>query len=189
VTVTGSDSRPVAHGCGRPPTRKPRTRPRNHTTPTSDRAPRDGPAYIPGDDRSPPGTGTLRLNPAALTGTGAGKDLEFALESLAGPCDHANEAAGHDPGVKLRHLTGILNSCCTFSTCRRPEQTCDYEHSTPYEQGGRTCLCDAGPVCRHDHRAKQSRGWRLERGGKRGWFRWTMPSGRTYLSRPTQYPD
>jgi hypothetical protein len=84
ITVTGPDSRPVAHGCGRPP---PRTSPRHHPP--------------PGDDRSPPGTGTLRLNPAALTGTGTGKDLEFALESLAGPCDHAHQA-GHDPGVKLR---------------------------------------------------------------------------------------
>jgi hypothetical protein len=175
ITVTGPDSRPVAHGCGRPPTRRPRTSPRNHTP--------------PGGDRSPPGTGTLRLNPAALTGGGTGKDLEFTLESLAGPCDHRHQAAGHDPGVKLRHLTGILNSCCTFSTCRRPEQTCDYEHSTPYEQGGRTCLCDAGPVCRRDHRTKQSPGWRLEQAGQRGWFRWTTPSGRTHLSRPTQYPD
>jgi hypothetical protein len=186
ITVTGPDSRPVAHGCGRPP---PRTSPRNHTTSTPDRTPRDGPAYTPGDDHSPPGTGTLRLNPAALTGTSTGKDLEFTLESLAGPCDHRHQAAGHDPGVKLRHLTGILNSCCTFSTCRRPAASCDYEHSTPYDQGGRTCLCDAGPVCRRDHRAKQSPGWRLEQAGKRGWFRWTTPSGRTYLSRPTQYPD
>jgi hypothetical protein len=203
VTVTGPDSRPVAHGCGRPPTRRPRTSPRHHTTPGPNHTPepghpegpardgpaRDGPACTPADDRSPPGTGTLRLNPGALTGDGTGKDLEFTLESLAGPCDHAHQAAGHDPGVRLRHLTAILNSSCTFSTCRRPERTCDYEHSTPYEQGGRTCLCDAGPVCRHDHRAKQSPGWRLEQAGQRGWFRWTTPSGRTYLSRPTQYPD
>jgi hypothetical protein len=175
ITVTGPDSRPLAHGCGRPPTRRPRTSPRNHTS--------------PGDDRGPPGTGTLRLNPTALTGTGDGKDLEFALESLAGPCDHRHQAAGHDPGVKLRHLTAILNSSCTFSCCRRPAASCDYEHSTPYKQGGRTCLCDAGPVCRRDHRTKQSRGWHLEQAGQRGWFRWTTPSGRTYLSRPTQYPD
>jgi hypothetical protein len=172
ITVTGPDSRPLAHGCGRPP---PRTSPRHHT-PSA-------------DDRSPPGTGTLHLNPAVLTGTGDGKELAFELESLAGPCDHRHEAAGHDPGVKLRHLTAILNSSCTFSCCRRPAVNCDYEHSTPYEQGGRTCLCDAGPVCRHDHRTKQSPGWHLEQAGQRGWFRWTTPSGRTYLSRPTQYPD
>jgi hypothetical protein len=88
----------------------------------------------------------------------------------------------------LRHLTGILNAHCTFPPCRRPEHTCDYEHSQPYDQGGKTCLCEAGPTCRHDHRAKQAPGWRVEQAGARGWFRWITPSGRTYLSRPTQYP-
>ena len=26
------------------------------------------------------------------------------MESLAGPCDHRHQAAGHDPGLKLKHL-------------------------------------------------------------------------------------
>ena len=191
VTVTGPDHRPVAHGCGRPPPRRGKR----------GTAARDGPLYTPGDDHDPPGTGTIRLDIAALTGAagpggpgpagaaGAAAGLVFALENLAGPCDHRHEAAGHDPGARLRHLTGILNACCTFPPCRRPEAQCDYEHSTPYEQGGRTCLCQAGPVCRRNHRDKQAPGWRLEHAGTRGWFRWRTPSGRTYLSRPTQYPD
>jgi hypothetical protein len=122
-------------------------------------------------------------------GTVTAGEMVFVLEDLAGPCDHKLQAKGHDPGITLRHLTGILNNCCTFPPCRRPHESCDYEHSTPYEQGGRTCLCEAGPVCRHNHRDKQAPGWRLEQAGERGWFRWTTPSGRTYLSRPTQYPD
>ena len=198
ITITGPDSRPIAHGCGRPP---PRGSPRHHRTRDLDTqahpdqaAARDGPAYTPVDDCGQPGSGTVRLDIAALTGTAdtnadSGKDLVFALESLAGPCDHKHQAAGHDPGVRLRHLTGILHACCTFPPCRRPEAQSDYEHSTPYEQGGRTCLCEAGPVCRHNHRDKQAPGWHLEHAGARGWFRWTTPSGRTYLSRPTQYPD
>ncbi len=103
--------------------------------------------------------------------------------------DHRHQAVGHDPSVLLRHLTGILNATCTFPPCRRPQHQCDYEHSRPYDQGGLTCLCQAGPVCRASHRAKQSPGWHLEEAGARGWFRWTTPSGRGYLSRPTQYPD
>ncbi len=177
LTITGPDRRPVAHACGRPPARA-------------------GPVCIPGDDYGPPGSGTIWLDIAALTGTpgagtgpGAARGLVFEPESLAGPCDHQHQGAGHDPGVKLRHLTGILNACCTFPPCRRPEAQCDYEHSTPYEQGGRTCLCEAGPVCRRNHRGKQAPGWHLEHAGTRGWFRWTTPSGRSYLSRPTQYPD
>jgi hypothetical protein len=39
-----------------------------------------------------------------------------------------------------------------------------------------------------NHRDKQSPGWRLEAGPNRGEFRWTTASGRTYLSKPTQYP-
>ncbi len=200
ITITGPDHRPLAHGCGRPPPR--REPPRHDPRPGRDtdaRSARDGPVYTPGDDHDPPGSGTIRLNPAALTGTttgpgprpgaGAARDLVFALETLAGPCDHAHQAAGHDPGTRLRHLTGILNASCTFPPCRRPEAQSDYEHSTPYEQGGRTCLCQAGPVCRRNHRDKQAPGWHLQHAGTRGWFRWTTPSGRSYLSRPTQYPD
>ena len=137
--------------------------------------------------------GPCRLNIAALTGTAdtnadGGKDLVFALESLACPCDHKHQAAGHDPGVRLRHLTGILNACCTFPPCRRPEAQSDYEHSTPYEQGGRTCLCEAGPVCRHNHRDKQAPGWHLEHAGARGWFRWTTPPAGPTSAAPPSTP-
>ncbi len=148
ITVTGPDHRPAAHGCGRPP-------PRRDTRGTTARAARDGPGHIPGGDHDPPGTGTLRLDIAALTGTagpaGGAGDLVFTLENPAGPCDHEHEGKGHDPGIRLRHLTGILNAC--------------------------------------NHRDKQAPGWHLEHAGARGWFRWTTPSGRSYLSRPTQYPD
>jgi hypothetical protein len=213
LTITDPQGRPVAHGCGRPPPRGQR----NHDTPGGaardgpphppgeDHQPAGGTHRPPGSEHGPPGGyGTIRLSTAAFTGaTGAtggadgggtggtadgGRDLVFALEPLAGPCDHRHQASGHDPGRMLRHLTGILNGHCTFPPCRRPEHTCDYEHSRPHDQGGRTCLCEAGPTCRHDHRAKQAPGWRVEQAGARGWFRWTTPSGRTYLSRPTQYP-
>jgi hypothetical protein len=198
VTITDPDGRPVAHGCGRPAARSPGN-PRGPGSPSQhgppDGAARDGPVrYTRADDHGPPGGyGTVRLDPAVLTGTaghdaGDGQDLVFTLETLAGPCDHRHQANGHDPGKTLRHLTGILNAHCTFPPCRRPEHTADYEHSQPYDQGGRTCLCQGGPVCRTDHRAKQAPGWHLEQAGARGWFRWTTPSGRTYLNGPTRYP-
>ncbi len=59
LTVTGPDHRPVAHGCGRPPPRRD----------NRGAAARDGPVYSPGDDHDPAGTGTIRLDIAALTGT------------------------------------------------------------------------------------------------------------------------
>ncbi len=183
VTITDPDGRPVAHGCGRP---LPRSRDKRGQPGHRSRA---GPAFTAAG-RGPPGTGTLRLNLAAFARTAAmGRDLEFILEPLAGPCDHRHQAAGHEPGAMLRHLTGILNACCTFPPCRRPADQCDYEHSVPFEAGGRTCLCEAGPVCRHNHRDKQASGWHLGQAGSRGWFRWTTPSGRSYLSGPTRYPS
>jgi hypothetical protein len=190
-TVTGTGHRPVSHGCGRPP---PRERGRGKPSAAQQGEPaRDGPGCQPVGDHDPPGIGTMRLDIAALTGnstgTGGAGDLMFTLENLAGPCDHKWEGAGHDPGVKLKHLTGILNPYCTFLTCRRPHANCDYEHSKPYDKGGRTCLCEGGPVCRHHHRDKQAPGWRLEHGEARGWFRWTTASGRSYTTRPAQYPD
>ena len=179
LTITDPEGRPVAHGCGRPPPKRGRP----------DHEGRAGPVFTAAD-RGPPGTGTLRLNPTAFAGSpDTGRDLDFTLEPLAGPCDHRHEAAGHDPGATLKHLTGILNACCTFPPCRRPAAQCDYEHSVPFEAGGRTCLCEAGPVCRHNHRDKQAPGWHLEPTGSRGWFRWTTPSGRSYLSGPTRYPS
>ena len=64
VTVTGPDHRPVAHGCGRPPPHRDKR----------GAAARDGPLYIPGDEHGPAGTGTIRLDIAALTGTTGTRD-------------------------------------------------------------------------------------------------------------------
>jgi len=56
---------------------------------------------------------------------------------------------------------------------------------------GHGCICECIdlPVCRHNHRDKHCPGWHLEQAGSRGWFRWTTPSRRSYLSGPTRYPS
>jgi hypothetical protein len=50
------------------------------------------------------------------------------------------------------------------------------------------CECIDSPVCRHDHRAKQAPGWTLTQ-TRPGTMIWTTPSGRTYTTGPTCYPD
>ena len=97
------------------------------------------------------------------------------------------ESRGHDPGVKLRHLTQVRHATCTSPVCRRPAARCDFEHNIPFEAGGRTCLCNGGPKCRHDHRLKQNPRWTVDQLPD-GTFRWTTPSGRTYTTEPTRYP-
>jgi hypothetical protein len=58
----------------------------------------------------------------------------------------------------------------------------------PWDQGGRTCECGLAPLCRHHHRAKQAEGWRLEQ-PQPGILVWRTPSGRSYVTTPTVYPD
>ncbi|MFZ0190583.1 MAG: hypothetical protein WAL72_27000, partial [Streptosporangiaceae bacterium] len=85
------------------------------------------------------GYGSWRLH----TGTGGQPDLLVLLDPIpAGECDHRYQARGHDPGVKLRHLTQVRHATCTGPGCRRPSTRADFEHNIPYEAGGRTCLCN-----------------------------------------------
>ena len=178
LTVTDNLGHAVGHGCARP-------EPRSHKK-------RAGPG-LPGDTRfsftpasrdgPPGGYGTWRLRTP-----GPGPDLIITLDPLTtDPCDHRFESRGHDPGVRLRHLAQVRHATCTSPVCRRPAAQCDLEHNTPYEAGGRTCLCNTGPKCRHDHRLKQHPKWNVEQLPD-GTFRWTTPAGRTYTTEPTRYP-
>ncbi len=87
----------------------------------------------------------------------------------------------------LKYLTRIRYAECTAPGCRRPAAQCDYDHTIAYEAGGRTCVCNGSPKCRHDHRLKQHPQWNAEQLPD-GTLRWTTPSGRTYTTEPTRYP-
>ena len=175
MTVTDQHGHAIGHGCARPG-------PKNHSKRAGPRPP--GFSFTPASRDGPPGGyGTWRLRTP-----GPGPDLIIALESLTtDPCDHRFESRGHDPGVRLRHLAQIRHATCTSPVCRRPASQCDHEHNTPYEAGGRTCLCNTGPKCRHDHRLKQHPKWMVDQLPD-GTFRWTTPAGRTYTTEPTRYP-
>jgi len=178
VTVTDQHGHAVGHGCARP-------EPRSHGTPAGPGPPGQGGFSVtPASPDGPPGGyGTWRLR---LPRGGPG--LTVAIDTLATEdCQHRHQARGHDPGTRLRHLSQVRHATCTSPICRRPAPNCDFEHNTPYEAGGRTCLCNGGPKCRHDHRLKQQPGWNVEQLPD-GTFRWTTPSGRSYDTEPTRYP-
>jgi len=119
---------------------------------------------------------------------GPGPDLIIAIDRITTQdCDHRFESRGHDPGVRLRHLAQVRHATCTSPVCRRPASRCDFEHNTPYDAGGRSCLCNGGPKCRHDHRLKQHPRWKVDQLPD-GTFRWTTPAGRSYDTEPTRYP-
>jgi hypothetical protein len=174
VTVTDQDGHAVGHGCARPARRR---KPDGRDPPG-----RPSFTFTPADQPGPPGGyGTWRFT------TGV-QDLLIQIGPLpTGDCDHRWEAKGHDPGVMLRHLAEIRHATCTGPGCRRPARRCDFEHNIPYEAGGRSCLCNGNPTCRHDHRLKQHPRWNAEQ-LPGGYIRWTTPSGRQHTTEPTRYP-
>ena len=179
VTVTDKQGHAIGHGCARPEPRGRRKEPGRQKGPGQ-----PGYTFTAVDQHGPPGGyGSWRLR-----APGDGPDLRISLDPFNTPdCDHRFQARGHDPGVKLKHLSQVRHATCAGPCCRRPSSRSDFEHNVPYEAGGRTCLCNGGPKCRYDHRLKQNPRWHVDQlpGGT---FRWTTPSGRSYDTEPTRYP-
>jgi hypothetical protein len=178
VTVTDQHGHAVGHGCARP-------EPKSHSKRTGPAPPGGaGFSFTPASRDGPPGGyGRWRLRTP-----GPGPDWIVVIDTLdTRDCQHRYESRGHDPGARLRHLSQVRHATCTSPVCRRPAAQCDFEHNTPYETGGKTCLCNGGPKCRHDHRLKQQPGWKVDQLPD-GTFRWTTPAGRSYDTEPTRYP-
>jgi hypothetical protein len=197
---------PGAHGTRDGPADSPRDRPAGspHDRPAG--SPHDGPADGPRD--GPVGSphvepaGSPHVEPAGSRRDGPrararsmpqarapDRTWIFSLTLLAGgDCDHATETASYGPSPSLRHLIEIRHATCTYPGCRRPAAHCDADHTVAYHRGGRTCLCNLAPLCRHHHQVKQTPGWRLDH-TTLGTLTWTTPSGRRYTVTPPSYPS
>ena len=162
LTLTDRDGRPVAHGCAR----SRRTEGRRRAPPR---------AEPPGKHEESRQPGTARAGPGGMKPA-----WTFTITLLdSGPCDHAMQTHAYEPSPGLRHLVEARQFTCTFPGCRRPAKQCDLDHTVPYDQGGRTCLCNLAPLCRRHHEVKQTAGWALEQASP-GVMTWTAPSGRRY---------
>ncbi len=134
-----------------------------------------------------------RIPGTAVPGAGAGMPWSHWLSALEviwlerGQCAHRREMSTYRPGPLLRHLIKVRQRTCSFPGCRRPANACDDDHTTAFDQGGRTCECNLAPLCRRHHRAKQAAGWRLDQ-AEPGFLVWTLPSGRTRMTGPGRYP-
>ncbi|MGH3295641.1 MAG: DUF222 domain-containing protein, partial [Trebonia sp.] len=139
-----------------------------------------------GDPGPPDGYGT-GYGTWTLTIPG-GREFTARLEPVPTyACDHAHETRAYQPGDTLRHLVQVRDGDCTFPPCTRHARESDFEHAVPYDQGGRTCACNAGARSRACHRIKQSPGWNVTQ-PKPGFHEWTTPTGRTYTQEPKRYP-
>ena len=101
-------------------------------------------------------------------------------------CDHSHEVSSYQPSDRLRRLVQVRDRECTFPPCSRPAADSDFEHALPYDQGGRTCGCNAGARSRRCHQVKQMPGWTVTQ-PRPGWHEWTTPTGRTYVQAPWRY--
>jgi hypothetical protein len=189
VIVTGPDGRAVAV------TRLPRPAARE----------RDGPASPAGlvsrvtvtitqdclGDPPPSGTGDLapvlaRVLAAANRAAAEAAERAAADAQADGGCAHAEASPAYRPPPRLAEYVTARDLTCRFGTCRQPAWRCDLDHTTPYLQGGRTCPCNLGPLCRYHHQLKQRPGWTLTQDTP-GTFTWTTPMGRSYVTEPDSH--
>jgi len=112
--------------------------------------------------------------------------LNLTFRPIAdGNCDHASAEPQYLPSRALRHLVRARTATCTAPGCLAQAIHCDTDHTTPHPAGP-TCQCNLAPKCRRHHRCKQAPGWRVEQ-PQPGVIRWTLPSGRTHTTTPTEY--
>ena len=184
LTIVDRHGHAIGHACGKPV--------RVHKTGTRSKSPPetrppgapDYATFTPSGKPGPPGG----LGSWILTLPGAPHPFSVDIEPVPTyTCDHRHESKGHDPSARLRHLIEVRDGKCSFVTCSRRARESDFEHATPYEQGGRTCGCNCHMCSRSCHRVKQSRGWNVT-SPRPGFHEWTTPAGRVYVQEPWQYP-
>ena len=107
-------------------------------------------------------------------------------DANSGGCAHHRAAAGYRPPPNLREYITARDLTCRFITCRQPAWRADLDQTIPWDQGGRTCSCNLGGLCRFHHRLKQHLGWSLTQSAP-GIFTWTTPTGRAYTTAPDRH--
>jgi hypothetical protein len=137
-------------------------------------------------DRQRPGETTASVLAAIITAARQAADraaARAAADAAAGGCAHAQASHAYQVPARLREFINLRDLTCRFPTCRQPAARCDADHTKPHDQGGPTCLCNLGPLCRYHHQLKQHQQWHLDQPAP-GNFTWTTPTGRTYNIQP-----
>jgi hypothetical protein len=147
----------------------------------------------PPPETGPPGTGPPggeQPGPARPPESGVTEfvaSLDLKMEPIARhSSDDGHPETKHDPSRKLRHLIIARKATCATPGCDAAAATSDMEHRVPWEDGGETSEHNIDPACRHCHRLKQQRTWKVVKTSPRE-TQWTGPSGRTRSVRPTRY--
>jgi hypothetical protein len=65
----------------------------------------------------------------------------------------------YTPPRRMRDFVQVRDGQCRMYGCARPATACDVDHAVPHDAGGATSPQNLAGLCRHHHRAKQSRAW------------------------------
>ena len=103
-----------------------------------------------------------------------------------GTCAHLHASPAYRPPARLRDFIVARDQTCRSPICGQPAWRGDLDHTVAYENGGPTCACNLGALCRTHHRLKQRLGWQLEQTAP-GDLVWTTPAGRRYTATPDPY--
>ena len=119
----------------------------------------------------------------------AGRAADRARTAMAadaaadGGCAHATASSAYRPPPRLKEYIAARDLTCRFLRCRQPAWRGDLDHTIPFDDGGLTCRCNLGGLCRTHHILKHHPDWKLRQIAP-GVFAWTTPAGRTYTSTP-----
>jgi hypothetical protein len=148
-------------------------------------------------DRSPPDQlqlgGTLSVVVSGIL-RAADRALAQAAQTAAadqnapGGCAHTAASEAYRPSPRTREHITARDVTCRSRHCGQPAWRGDLDHTTPWHQGGLTCTCNLGPLCRGHHKLKQHPGWTLVQ-TEPGTFTWTTPAGRSYTVSPDTHPS
>jgi hypothetical protein len=141
-------------------------------------------SHLPG--RDPPG-GIVAAALRAATRAAARAAEQARADAAAGGCAHQAQSLAYRPPPRLHQLVVARDLTCRSPYCGQPAWRGDLDHTIPWDNGGRTCSCNLGGVCRTHHLIKQLPGWTLTQ-RQPGIFEWTTPSGRTYTVTPDIHP-
>jgi hypothetical protein len=149
---------------------------------TEDLATDPPPLDRPGTGPDPPGSIlAVAVQAAARAATRA--RAAAAADAAAGGCAHASASPGYRPPPRLQDYITARDLTCRFPRCRQPAWRGDLDHTIPFDDGGLTCRCNLGGLCRTHHLLKHHPDWKLTQLAP-GAFTWTTPSGRTFTATP-----
>jgi hypothetical protein len=103
--------------------------------------------------------------------------------------DHAGtHVEAYEIPERIKEHVYLLHPQCVFPWCTKASSRCDCDHTHPFADGGKTCIHNLAPLCRHHHRLKTHTAWTyrpLDPITDPGVYLWTDPHGNTYLRGPT----